>query len=206
MIKKLQQGQKVLILRYGKQIVNNCIELHQKKIEQQGYCWFGKLGTVPSKKSMDMMLDEEKPALILYARGSAFLCSVSEVVYDRPKEGCPDYYQTELFDNLTFPAVYFKLHSIDEIDVNELVDFVVISSGNDAISTLMHSMSSFIFVSYGKVIKNKPEKNIREKTQKREQLPGNDCVYRKDGRCSLKNFVNYQYDCEKPSNCIKQKR
>lgn len=28
----------------------------------------------------------------------------------------------------------------------------------------------------------------------------------KNGRCSLKNFVNYQYECERPSSCIRQKR
>ena len=55
MLSNLQQGQKLLVLRYGKQIIENCIELHQEKIDSLGYCWFGKLGTVPSKKSIDAM-------------------------------------------------------------------------------------------------------------------------------------------------------
>lgn len=206
MLKKLQQGQKLLILRYGKQIIEDCIELHRKKIDDIGYCWFGKLGIVPSKKSMDAMLDENKPMLILYARSSAFICEVSEVIYDKPEEGYPDYYQTELFDKLTFPTVYFKLISIEPLSLDALEKFTVVSSGNTAINTLMHSMSSFLFVSYGKspIVVEKPKEV--EKIAKREKLAENDCVYRKKGRCSLRGFVNYQYECDRPSNCIKQKR
>lgn len=195
-----------MVLRYGKQIIEDCIQLHQKKIDELGYCWFGKLGTVPSKKSVDAMLEEDKPMLILYARSSVFICEVSEVVYDRPGEGFPDYYRSELFDKLSFPTVYFKLTSIEPLDINELEKFTVVSSGNTAINTLMHSMSSFLFVSYGKskIVVERPKEVNR--VSKREKLAENDCVYRKDGRCGLRGFVNFQYECDRPANCIRQKR
>lgn len=206
MLSNLQQGQNLLVLRYGKQIIENCIELHKEKIDELGYCWFGKLGTVPSKKSIDAMLNEENPMLILYARGSAYICEVSEVMYDKPNKGCPDYYQVELFDNLSFPTVYFKLNSIEPLDINDLEKFTVVSSGNTAINTLLHSMSSFLFVSFGKsqCIVDKPKE--KKKAVKKEKLAENDCVYRKDGRCGLRSFVNYQYECDRPANCIRQKR
>lgn len=208
MLEKLQQGQKLLVLRFGKQIVENCIELHQEIIEEKGYCWFGKLGTVPSKKSIDAVLDEEKPSIILYARGSAFLCEISEVIYEKPDEGYPGYYKNELFDKLSFPTIYFKLLSMEVLNVNDLEKFTVISSGNSAINTLLHSMSSFLFISYGKSdsIKQEPKEKKKATTRRNEKLPENDCVYKKDGKCSLKSFVNYQYECERPSSCMKQKR
>lgn len=203
MLVNLQQGQKLLVLRYGKQIIEDCIELHQKKIHELGYCWFGKLGTVLSKKSVDAMLEEDNPMLILYSRGSAFISEVNEVVYDKPKEGFPNYYQSELFDKLSFPTVYFKLTSIEPLDINELEKFAVVSSGNTVINTLMHSMSLFLFVSYGKsqIVVEKPKE--AKKVSKREKLADNDCVYRKDGRCGLRGFVNYQYACDRPANCIR---
>lgn len=206
MLSNLQQGQKLLVLRYGKQIIENCIELHQEKIDSLGYCWFGKLGTIPSKKSIDAMLEEEKPMLILYARSSAFICEVSEVIYDKPDIGFPDYYQAELFDKLSFPTVYFKLVSIKPLDINALEKFTVVSSGNTAINTLMHSMSSFLFVSYGKSQITVEKSKETKKESKKEKLAENDCVYRKEGRCGLRGFVNYQYECDRPANCIRQKR
>lgn len=206
MLEKLQQGQKLLVLRYGKQIIDNCIELHGEKIEELGFCWFGKLGTIPSKKSIDAIMSEEIPTIILYARGAAYICEVSEVSYEQPKDGYPEYYEKELFQKLTFPTVYFKLTAIEELDANELSKFTVISSGNSAINTLMHSMSSFLFVMYGKEVREEKQERKAVKKKTRIQLPENDCVYRKNGRCSLKNFVNYQYECERPSSCIRQKR
>ena len=64
MLEELQQGQKLLVLRYGKQIIENCIELHQEIIEEIGYCWFGKLGTVPSKNPL--MLCWKRKILLLF--------------------------------------------------------------------------------------------------------------------------------------------
>mgnify|MGYP001163092522 FL=1 len=88
--------------------------------------------------------------LILYVRSLAYICEVSEVIYDKPNKGFPDYYQAELFNKLSFTTFYFKLISIEPLDINALGKFTVVSSGNTAINTLMHSMSSFLFVSYGK--------------------------------------------------------
>ena len=151
-------------------------------------------------------MSEEIPTIILYARGAAYICEVSEVSYEQPKDGYPEYYEKELFQKLTFPTVYFKLTAIEELDANELSKFTVISSGNSAINTLMHSMSSFLFVMYGKEVREEKQERKAVKKKTCIQLPENDCVYRKNGRYSLKNFVNYQYECERPSSCIRQKR
>lgn len=206
MLNGLQQGQKILILRYGKQIVEECIKLHQEIIEDLGYVWFGKLGTAPGKNSIDSMLDEEQPKLILYARGEGYLCSVEEVSYNTPTDGYPEYYQKELFEKLIYPSIYFKLITIEKIEISDLDELTVVSSGNSALNTLMHSMSSFLFVSYGRAAREeiKPKKSV--KPAKREPLSDNDCIYRKDGHCGLKGFVSYQFECERPSSCMRQKR
>lgn len=206
MLNCLQQGQKILILRYGKQIVEECIKLHQDIIEDSGYVWFGKLGTAPGKKSIDSILDEEYPQLILYTRGEGYLCSVENISYDIPAGGYPEYYRNELFDKLIYPSVYFKLTLIEKIEISNLDKLTVVSSGNSALDTLMHSMASFLFVSYGKTARAeiKIKKNVEP--EKRELLSENDCVYKKDGRCGLRGFVSYQFECERPSSCMRQKR
>ena len=206
MIEKLKPGQKLLVLRYGNQIIENCIEKHIEIIDKKGYCWFGKLGLIPSKKLMDAVFSEEIPMVILYSRQGAFLCEVEESTENKPKDGYPDYYKTELFDNYTYPSVYFKLKSINKIDMETVNDFTVISSGNKALDTLNNSMSSFIFVCYGERTEEMIKAHKKQDNNKREKLPENDCVYRKEMLCSLKSCVNYQYECDRPAFCSKQKR
>ena len=207
MTMNLRKRQKLLIIRYGSQIIPKCITLHKETLETFGYCWFGKLGTIPSKKSIDSVLNEDEPAIILYSRNEAYLCSFSEVCTTEPQEGFPDYYRECLFNKNNFPSIYFKLKTIEPFDIQELNNFYVISSGNTAISTLMRSMTSFIFVSYGQAVSTKTK---RIKSAPKESIisnsMNNECKYRINGKCSLKSFVNYQYDCEKPSNCIRQKK
>ena len=40
----IEEGQKVLILRYGKK--KDCIDKHLEVIKENGYCWFGKIGVI----------------------------------------------------------------------------------------------------------------------------------------------------------------
>ena len=51
------EGQKFLVVRFGTNIVEDCVNKHQEVIEQKGYCWFGKIGVVPSKKVLQSVFD-----------------------------------------------------------------------------------------------------------------------------------------------------
>lgn len=207
---KLQPGQKLLILRYGVNIEENCIDLHKQIILSKGYCWFGKIGIVPSKSSYAPVLGEDNPAIILYNRRAAYLCDLLDICFDKPIDGYPSYYQRAFFDRYEFPRCYFKIGSITEIKKESLLGFFVVSSGNDALTTLNNARTSFLFVSYGKLNEEELEKiRIKKASLQRENrsvLSVNDCFYRKEGICTLKSCISYQYECERPSSCAKQRR
>lgn len=207
---ELREKQKLLIVRYGTEINSDCIELHKKLIEQYGFCWFGKIGVVPSKASITPVMREERPAIILYNRKGVFLCDVEEIIYSKPPAGYPDYYEQDLFANYMYPKCYMKLTSIDEINIDDVAGFYVVSSGNSALDTLNNSMSSFLFITRGQLSESEKrtikESKRKESNVKRPMLPSNDCIYRKNGICTLKTCISYEFECERPSMCLKQKR
>ncbi len=104
------------------------------------------------------------------------------------------------------PTIYFRLTSIDAMPMNELKDFYVVSSGNSVEKTLLHSTAPFLLVSYGKeeIILKKANGIVKEEVHHITDRDG--CVYKKDGICSLKGFVNFQYICERPTTCARQKK
>lgn len=209
-IQKIQPGQKMLIVRYGVNIEENCIELHKRIVLSKGYCWFGKIGIVPSKSSYLPVLGEDNPFMILYNRRAAYLCDFLDICFDKPDDGYPSYYQNAFFDRYEFPGCYFKLGSITEIDIERLSEFYVVSSGNDALTTLNSARTSFLFVSYGKLSDEEVEKiRIKKANMQKDNRPVlsvNDCYYKKEGICTLKSCISYQYECERPSSCAKQRR
>jgi len=205
-------GQKFLVVRFGTNIVEDCVEKHQEVINDFGYCWFGKIGVGPSQKLLQSVFEEEEPTLVLYTRNQAYVCELIETTEDRPVEGYPSYYTESLFYAGRNPKIYFKIKSMKKWELSELSRCVVCSSGNSLIQTLNKSMSSFFFaempdlngVRSNRLMSVKADKNTG--SEKKEKLDINNCFYRKDGKCSLKSFVNFQYDCTRPSTCIKQKR
>ena len=200
---ELQEGQKVLIIRYGKKA--DCIERHEEVINELGYCWFGKIGVVPSSKVINAILSEDEPRIVLYSQGKGFVAAVEGVEYEKPTLGYPDYYQRELYDELVFPKCYFKITSIRKLSSEEMAKLKIVSSGNSAVETLNSSMSSFFYAEYGKtkLVVAEPKKL---KNNKKQVLESNECYYRKNGKCQKKGFVNYEYDCDRPNTCVGQKR
>ncbi len=200
----LTENQKVLIVRYGKKI--DCIEKHIAVIDKLGYCWFGKIGVVPSKRIIEAVEEEDNPTIILYSQGNAYLCRIDKILYEKPEEGFPEYYETELFEKHIYPKSYFKILSIERLCNDDLQKLRIVSSGNPAVDTLNRSMSSFFFAEYGnaKELHNtiKQDKKIERKKKTSDQ---NDCIYKKEGICARKGFVNYKYKCERPSSCAGQK-
>ena len=202
-------GQKFLVIRFGTNIKADCIKEHERIVKSIGECWFGKIGVVPSKKSIDIVLGMDNPKILLYTKNHAYECGLIEVSLEKPKGDYPEYYNEELFDKGIYPNSYYKLSSIKEIGMNELGKYVVVSSRNRLTDTLNKSMSSYFFAEYpdkkqGDVPSNKRTKKI-ENTDKKT-LSANDCRYKKDGCCSLKSCINYKYECERPNMCAKQKR
>lgn len=205
---KFIEGQKSVIIRYGTNIIPDCIEKHVETIKDNGYCWFGKIGVVPSKKVMDAVLAEDTPIIVLYSKGTAYIAALEEISQERPDKGYPEYYQAELFEKLIYPKSYYKFTSINKMKKEDMEKLRVVSSGSDAISTLNRSMSSFFYVEYGKTILfvDRTERKQLKKKNENIQLAVNDCVYKKDGKCNKKGFVSFQFECKRPSSCMGQKR
>lgn len=116
---------------------------HREVIEFKGYCWFGKIGVVPSQKAIDAITKEATPKIILYSQGKGYVADVSEIRYEKPDNGYPEYYNDELFDKLIFPKSYFKLLDIQALSNEDLSKLRIVSSGRQAIETFNRSMSSF---------------------------------------------------------------
>ena len=201
----MKKGQQFILLRYSNTIVPNTIEQHKAIIDELGYCWFGKIGVVPSAKIRKAILDEEEPCILLYTRGIVHECRLLDISEKKPAYGCPAYYETEGI----IPSVYFKLLSIDPVAIKELERYRVISTGSPLLDAVGRSMTSYFFAEWTDgTARTNVEKKIEKaaKKEKRELLPPNDCVYRKEGKCTLKSCINYKYECDRPSRCLSQKR
>lgn len=203
----MKKGQKFLVIRYADNIVDNCIDLHREVLEKIGFCWFGKIGTSPSKKILSSVLEEEIPIVVLYKSGEAYECKLLECSEKKPDNGFPEYYKQHLFEASIKPSSYYKLGSIERLSATELGKCIVVSSRNQLTDTLHRSMASFFYAEFPgdkeKIVQSKPEiKKVEEKIL----LGENDCKYRKSGKCTLKSCINYLYDCDRPSMCLKQKR
>lgn len=210
-LSKLTKKEKILILRYANNIIPDCIQSHIDVLQKDGYCWFGKIGKIPSKKVIDEILEEKEGTIVLYARNKCYLCKFIKAQVDTPSESYPMYYNDKLFGNGIKPNCYFKLITIKSISLSELEEYFICSSHNRVIDALLKSMSS-VFIAE-KVSGDIDEYNIVRKKNEDEKLDlkspfieENDCVYRKDGKCTLINFVNYEYECDRPKSCIKQTR
>lgn len=199
--KDLKRGQDILVLRYSTSVVDNCVEEHISIIKKLGYCWFGKVGNTPNDKMMSIILSYERPALLLYKKGKAYLCEMAGYTKNKPKEGYPSYYDEEHI----LARCYFKLVSIEEANL-EILEQLIVKSSKRTLRDIYsgHCTSSFHFVSYKEIIDSEPANSFI--IEKREKLDKNDCIYRIDGMCSLKTCINYQYECDRPAFCSKQKR
>lgn len=202
----MKQGQKFIVIRFGANIIEDAIQKHIEVLNDKGYCWFGKIGVVPSEKSINYILNDENPMIILYSRNGVYKCAVSEKTRELPNDGYPNYYEGELFNTARAPKICFKLSSIESIDSKILQECIVVSSRNNLQTTLNKSMSSFFFAEF-------PEKGVfqsntavqKTKEEKTKIVDNNSCKYKKNGKCSKKSCVNYLYECERPSMCTKQK-
>lgn len=209
----LVRGDKFLVLKYNNGIYD-CINNHRAVLENNGYCWFGKIGAVPAERALGEKLNPDKPLVVLYCQGDAFVCSLIDVSFEKPSEGCPPYYNAFMYDRNIFPKMYFKLGSLEEIPKEIFSKCISLSSGRLLTETVSRSMASFFYGEYP--ITDNPilvepapmNKEIKEKRTRKKQkvaVDKNSCIYTVNGVCTNKQCINYKYECERPSSCMKQK-
>lgn len=61
----MKKGQQFLVVRYGTNIVDDCIKKHIDVLSKSGSCWFGKIGTPPSEKNIANIMKYDNPTIIL---------------------------------------------------------------------------------------------------------------------------------------------
>ena len=208
----LVRGDKFLVLRYSNGMYN-CIKNHRAVLEKNGYCWFGKIGVVPSERALGEKLNSDKPLVVLYCQGDAFVCSLIGVSTEKPSEGYPLYYNAFMYDRNIFPKMYFKLGSLEEIPKEIFAKCISLSSGRPLTETVSRSMASFFYGDYPvadnlvllEYVPVKKEKKERKTRRKQSVIVDkNSCVYQVDGFCTNRRCINYKYECERPSSCMKQ--
>ncbi len=199
-LSKLETGQCLLVLRYSLSYKKNIIDLHKELIEKQGFVWYGKLGNETSQKIIAEIFAAKNPALLLFKKDKAFLCGVEEITGNKPQSGYPKYYD----DEYICPGCYYKLTSIDEVEVDIINELIVRSSKRLLSDTLSRQCtSSCFFVSYKELL---PLKAKSIKKPEKRKLSKNDCIFKRSGKCTNRSFINFGYECERPSECSKQKR
>lgn len=202
---QLPIDKKILILRYGTNIISDCMKLHQEVINSEGYCWFGKLGRAPSDKVIQQIMEDGEGYVVLYAREGAYGAKFTEVTDKKPLTAYPEYYNALLFDEGYIPTVYFKLLDLKPLATGELQNLAVSSSKNALVDTLNKSMNSFFCAEYKQGKEIIKSKKTDHKDEKKDKLVVEGCRYRENGKCNRRGFVNYQYECERPKLCIGQK-
>lgn len=185
----MKHEQKFMILRYSNSIVHDCISQHKGLINSLGYCWFGKIGNIPSEKILHAVYAEKDPCIVLYKKGDSYLCQTDGYSTERPEIGYPEYYDTEVLN----PSVYFRLTSIEKCNDDLFKNSVVISTGNFAEDALYHSRIPFTLCKY-------------EDERLYQRLPSDQCRYNREGFCTNRVCVSYNCYCERPSSCMKQRR
>ena len=143
----------------------------------------------------------DHPALLLYCKGNAYLCELEAFTTEKPHGGYPKYYD----DEYIYPCCYFKLKSIDSVSLDILHHLIIRSSGrllSDVFSG--QCTASTFFVAYDEVVElPRFEGEVHKKKQSQNK---GGCVYQREGKCTLFGFINYKYDCDRPSTCARQKQ
>lgn len=187
-------------------------------LNEKGYCWFGKIGTAPVIPSIEKKIGNMPITILLYSQGKVHVCSCVEIVTNKPDEEYPSYYDKYLIDRGKAPSIYFKLTSITELPSDEFMRCTSLSSGRQLNGTVHRSMASFFYGVYTdkhfladardvkkEVSEDRLKKRAFEKKAKVVKLDRYSCKYRENGLCLCKSSINYSYECDRPSNCLKQK-
>lgn len=197
---------KVLLLRYSDFHGIDTIKAHAEVIQENGRCWWAKIGKQPSQKYLQDFVEQNEKIVLLYTAGALFIGRLGSVRRGRPESCYPSYYERDIFDKDNEPEVYFELLSIEEIELDFLEEYVICSSGKEVLYDLKKTISSYMYIQHKSIpLPPKPERKPKKVKPRKAVLDKNSCIYKKQGNCGNRNCINYKYECERPQYCIKQK-
>lgn len=118
---------------------------HENLIYQNGFVWYGKLGSVVSKKIINDILQNENPKILLIHSGKAkrYWAHVETIQQEMPeKQFIPEYYRG-IAENF---KTWFKVIKFEPAPNNVLGNCKVISSQRPLSEVSRSSMSPYFII------------------------------------------------------------
>lgn len=127
--------------------IEGTIRAHEAMIFDNGYVWYGKLGSKISAKVKSEILSNTDPMILLIHSGSfgRYWAHIDAIQYESPPtEEIPAYYRDRTEDF----ATWFKVRRFEEAPRNILSQCFVASSGTSLSFASRQSMSPYFIINY----------------------------------------------------------
>ena len=138
---------KTIALRFSNSFAPECgtIQSHQALIDQDGFVWYGKLGSKVSSGIADIILKNDHPRILLIHSGAVqrYWAYIDKIDYITPPlQEIPEYYRHRAAEFKT----WFRVRSFELAPKDILSHCVVASSGTILSKASRHSMSPYFII------------------------------------------------------------
>ncbi len=123
------------------------ISAHKKYIQENGYVWYGKLGSPVSDRVCKDIMSNTNPRILLIHSGksSRYWAYIDKISKEKPEQkDIPSYYRDQA-DNF---HTWFRIIRFEEADRNVLSSCFVTSSGAALSTASRSSMSPYFIIKY----------------------------------------------------------
>lgn len=140
---------KTIALRFSDNFAppDGTIAEHRKCIKENGFVWYGKLGTSVSDKVSQEIMQNDSPMILLIHSGksSRYWAYIDRIIKDTPPlSEIPEYYR----DQAGIFHTWFRLIQIVEADKGVMSACTVASSGAPLSMTSRSSMSPYFIINH----------------------------------------------------------
>ena len=140
---------KTIALRFSNNFAPDIgtIAAHNAMIKENGFVWYGKLGSRISQKTVEVIMENENPKILLIHSGAPqrYWAFVDKVQNDIPEVTfIPSYYR----DQAGIFKSWFRVIRFEEAPKNILSQCFVASSGAPLSNASRHSMSPYFIINY----------------------------------------------------------
>ena len=137
---------KTIALRFADNFApkEGTIAAHENLIRQNGFVWYGKLGSVVSKKAIHDILENDNPKILLIhsGKGDRYWAYVEAIQHEMPdKEFFPEYYR-ERTENF---KTWFKVKKF-EVAPKKVLSTCRVSSSQRPLSEVSRSSMNPYFI------------------------------------------------------------
>lgn len=151
----IASGEKVFILRYNDNYIQNAMEYHKEICDREGFCWYGKAGKKPSMEKLCQFVEGGKTKILFYNKKDMYIGNLLDVSSDMPQNGFPDYYIKSMWK----PNSWYMVSGLEKISRNCLGNLIVISTKKTMAETINSSMTSFYFTVADRIIELRRDEN-----------------------------------------------